>query len=185
MNSESQSILFSAGRNDECMTPRYVVEAIVQYLPENKVYWCPFDHADSAFVDVLRKSGREVVFSHIAEGQDFFDYEPERWDVLLSNPPFTSKSRILERTLSFGKPFGLLMPLTWLMDAAPKLLYGDRQMQLFLFIDRVRFLYPNGRQMDDKVTFGSGFYCWDLLPESLIVSDVRRPGTIGGRFVVR
>lgn len=30
---DSRSILYSAGKNDECYTPEYVVEAIVPYLP--------------------------------------------------------------------------------------------------------------------------------------------------------
>ena len=45
----------------------------------------------------------------IVTGQDFFDYEPDKWDVMVSNPPFTNKRKYFERALSFGKPFALIM----------------------------------------------------------------------------
>ena len=37
-------------------------------------------------------------------GIDFFDFQPEYWDVMVSNPPFTNR-KYFERALSFGKPF--------------------------------------------------------------------------------
>ena len=62
---DSQSILYSKGRNDECMTPRYGVLPIVKYLPKDKIIWCPFDKEDSEFVKVLTEKGYKVVYSHI------------------------------------------------------------------------------------------------------------------------
>lgn len=170
---DSRSILYSAGRNDECFTPDHVVAAIEPYLPKGKVIWCPFDLEDSAFVRVLRGTGHEVVFSHRDYGQDYFLYEPNEWDLMLSNPPFTGKRKIFERALSLGKPFGLLMSLTWLNDSAPKDLFAGRALELFLFRDRVRFLGRDGKELSDKITFASAFYCCDLLPRQIIIHKDR------------
>lgn len=91
---DSGKILYSTGKNDECYTPRYVVESILPYLDRTKTYWLPFDTEGSEFVKVLRREGISYVRSHVEESKDFFDYEPHRWDALLSNPPFTNKSAI-------------------------------------------------------------------------------------------
>ncbi|MDO5306855.1 MAG: hypothetical protein Q4E83_03760 [bacterium] len=105
----------SAGQNDECYTPRYGVEPLLEFLPpfKDKIIWCPFDTEESEFVKVFRSEGYNVVNSHISTGQDFYNYEPEKWDVMISNPPFTNKKGIFARAISFNKPFCLLMSLSW------------------------------------------------------------------------
>lgn len=162
---DSGKILYSTGRNDECYTPRYVVESILPYLDRTKTYWLPFDTEESEFVKVLRREGIHHVRSHVEEGKDFFVYEPDRWDAILSNPPFTNKRAIFERALSFGKPFALLMSNTWLNDSAPKVLFMERDLQLLLFRNRIQFNSLH------KITFSSSFFCWDFLPKQIIIID--------------
>ena len=55
--------------------------------------------------------GYRVVRSHIDEGKDFFKYEPEEWDILISNPPYSIKDAIIKRVYELNKPFALLLPL--------------------------------------------------------------------------
>ena len=120
----SQKVLYSSGKNDECYTPAYGVAPIIKYIPPKATVWCPFDTNESEFVKQINENGNKVIASHIDNGQDFYGYEPsERWDVMISNPPFTNKRKIFERALSFNKPFALMFPLTWLNDAAPKQIF--------------------------------------------------------------
>lgn len=166
---DSQKVLYSTGNNDECYTPVYVVEEIIPYLPKDKIIWCPFDKEDSAFVRVLKNNGFNVINSHIEYGQDYYQYEPEHWDIMVSNPPFTNKRQIFERALSFNKPFALIMSNTWLNDSAPKVLFKDRDLQLLMFRNRIKFL--NNGVINNKITFSSSFFCWNLLPKQIIISD--------------
>lgn len=142
---------------------------ILPYLDKNKVYWLPFDKDDSEYVKVLRDYGYKYINSHIDNGQDYYSYEPERWDVMLSNPPFTNKRKIFERALSFGKPFALLMSNTWLNDSAPKVLFKDKDLQLLIFRNRIKFL--NNGVVNNKITFSSSFFCYNFLPKQIIISD--------------
>lgn len=132
--------------------------------------WCPFDKEDSEFVRQLLLNGYEVIYSHIQNGQDFYTYEPEKWDILVSNPPFTNKRKIFERALSFDKPFALLMSNTWLNDAAPKQLFSTKQLQLLMFEERIRFL--NNGVINNKITFSSSYYCYNLLPKDIIMEKL-------------
>ena len=166
---DSQRILYSKGSNDECYTPRYVVKELLPYLPKDKVIWCPFDTKESEFVKVLSEEGFKVVNSHISYGQDYYTYEPNYWDIIVSNPPFTNKRKIFERALSFNKPFALLMSNTWLNDSAPKVLFKEKDLQLLMFRNRIKFL--NNGIVNNKITFSSSFFCWNLLPKQIIISD--------------
>ena len=150
---DSGKLMYSSGSNDECYTPDYGVEPILKYIPEGDIVWCPFDTKDSEFVKQISKTN-EVIYSHISTGQDFFDYEPHAWDVIVSNPPFTNKRKYFERVLSFGKPFALIMTNTWLNDSAPKQLFKDKDLQLLMFDKRMKFISPDGRN-NDKITFSS------------------------------
>lgn len=103
--------LSSNKTDNELYTPFYAVDPIIKYLPKDKVIWCPFDEKWSAFYVHLRELGYRVIRSSLSDGQDFFKYEPERWDLIVSNPPFSVKDKVLERLYSFQKPFAVLLPL--------------------------------------------------------------------------
>lgn len=167
---DSQAILYSVGDNDECYTPAYAVKPIIKYLPQGKTIWCPFDDQESNYVKELTAAGFNVVATHIRGGRDFYKYEPDRWDIIVSNPPFTGKRHIFERALSFNKPFALLMSNTWLNDSAPKQLFKERQLQLLMFDKRIKFL--NNGVVNNKITFSSSYYCWNLLPRDIIMEEL-------------
>lgn len=169
MSIDSKAVLYSTGNNDECYTPRYAVEALLPYLSKDKIYWLPFDRDDSEFVKVLKDNGFKYVNSHIDYGKDFYTYEPEEWDVIISNPPFTNKRKIFERALSFNKPFALIMSNTWLNDSAPKVLFKDKDLQLLMFRNRIKFM--NNGVINNKITFSSSFFCYDFLPKQIIMCD--------------
>ena len=170
MLNTSKNILYSAGRNDECYTPDYGVAPIVKYVPKGATVWCPFDTEDSEFVKQISQQNK-VVYSHISLGQDFFEYEPESWDVIVSNPPFTNKRKYFERALSFKKPFALIMTNTWLNDSAPKQLFKEKELQLLMFDKRMKFTNPDGRQ-NNKITFSSSYFCYDFLPKQIIMEEL-------------
>lgn len=170
-NLDSGKVLYSKGKNDECYTPEYAVKPILKYIPEGKVIWCPFDLEHSFFVKLISKQN-EVVSSHIEEGLDFYNYEPDHWDIMISNPPFTNKRQIFERALSFEKPFALLMSNTWLNDSAPKHLFEDKDLELLMFDKRIQY-FKDGVSMGSP-TFSSSYYCWNFLPKQIVMERLTK-----------
>lgn len=160
------TIYTSKGNNDECHTPKYAIFPLLEYLEpfKGKVIWCPFDTENSNFVKVLKEHGHDVIYSHINNGQDFFEYQPEHFDLIVSNPPFTNKKAYFERALSFNKPFALLMSLTWLNDAAPVEIFYNKNLQLLMFDKRIKF---ENQPQTKRINFKSAYYCVDLLPSKL------------------
>ena len=170
---DSGKLMYSGGSNDECYTPDYGVKPILKYIPKDSIVWCPFDTVESEFVKQIEKQN-EVTYSHIGTGRDFFKYEPYEWDVIVSNPPFTNKRKYFERALSFNKPFALIMSNTWLNDSAPAKLFKDRDLQLLMFDKRMKFISPDGRD-NNKITFSSSYYCWNMLPKQIIMETLDVP----------
>lgn len=169
----SQAILYNKTGNDEAYTPDYAVKPIVKYIPKDSVVWCPFDKPNSEFVKILSLTNK-VIYSHIDDGEDFFNYEPkEHWDCIVSNPPFKGKRQFFERALSLNKPFALIMTNTWLNDAYSKKVYMEagKQMQLLMFDKRIKFNNPYGKP-NNKITFSSSYYCCDFLPKDLICEEL-------------
>lgn len=166
----SQNILYTKGSNDECYTPECAIYPILKFIPKQKIIWCPFDKKDSNFVKLISKNN-VVIYSHIDNDRDFYTYEPDEWDIIISNPPFTNKRKIFERALSFNKPFGLIMSNTWLNDSAPKKLFKDKDLQLLMFEERIKF--KNNGVVQNKITFSSSYYCYKLLPKQIIMDSIK------------
>lgn len=156
--------------SDEQYTPRYAVLPIIKHLPKGKTIWCPFDTEHSEFVIALKEAGFRVLYSHIGIGQDFFVYEPLEWDIIVSNPPFSIKQKILERCLSLGKPFALLMGNLWLNSSAPYRLFKEKEMQILLFDKRIQFTEKNGGY------FGSSYFCHMVLPKQIVFEGLEKTG---------
>ena len=170
---DSGKLMFSGGNNDECYTPDYGVQPILKYIPKDAIVWCPFDTQESEFVKQISQQN-EVIYSHLDTGQDFFTYEPDVWSCLVSNPPFTNKRKFFERALSFNKPFAMIMTNTWLNDSAPKQLFKDKDLQLLMFEQRMKFISPDGRD-NNKITFSSSYYCYNMLPKQIIMESLDMP----------
>ncbi len=159
--------------NNEFYTPEYVVEHITEYVPKDAVIWCPFDTKDSHFVKVLSRTNK-VLYSHIADGCDYYETNPDGWDIMISNPPFQGKKQIFERALEFGKPFALLMTLQWLNDAAPHRIWpsAGKDLELLTFDKRIHYLNGITGDVEKKTTFSSAFYCSDFLPKQIVMKEL-------------
>ncbi|WP_051418392.1 hypothetical protein [Mesoplasma seiffertii] len=106
---------YQRANNNEFYTPAEPIQELIKMLkiPKNKIIWCPFDTSESEFVKEFQKNGYKVIYSHLDFNQDFYLYEPsEKWDLIISNPPFTAKRLLIERCESFKKPFCLLYGAT-------------------------------------------------------------------------
>ena len=129
MVSKNNQVYYINGGGDEQYTPPKTVEILLPHIQhlKGKIIWLPFDRDDSQFVKVLKANGFKVKNSHIDYGQDFFKYEPDKWDVIISNPPYTNKRAYWERCLAFGKPFALLLPINILSDSVINATLAERE----------------------------------------------------------
>ena len=159
---------------DEVFTPFYAVEPLLEFLPKGKMIWCPFDEEWSAFYQILSEKGFEVIRSNLREGKDFFEYEPEKWDILVSNPSFSKKDDVLKKAFSFGKPFALLLPVNSIQGKARYKIFQN-EIQMLCFDARVDYHTQNNMECTTKGNhFGSAYFCRDLLPTKLELRQLNK-----------
>lgn len=159
---------------DERYTPFYAVEPLLKFLDKEKIIWCPFDDDWSAFVKLFKENGFNVVNSSLSKGQNFFDFEPSNWDILISNPPFSKKDRILDRIIGFNKPYALLLPIDT-FQAQQYFNFLSNNLQILLFDQRIEyFQYPDFENTKSGISFGSAYFCKDFLPRDIVTERLRK-----------
>ena len=158
--------------SNEYYTPYYAVIPILKYIPKNKKIWCPFDREWSAFYQTFKGNGYDVIRSHIDEGKDFFEYEPEEYDIIISNPPYNIKDDILRRLDELNKSYAMLLPLSTL-QGKKRYPYLKNGIQLLAFDDRVMFHnMENMKNTVNSIAFGTAYFCRNVLPKDLILEKL-------------
>jgi hypothetical protein len=130
---------------DACQTPAYALDPLLPYLPREWVIWEPAC-GEGLLVEALYDSDfaeGQVVASDILTGQNFFDYEPEVWDCLITNPPFSIKDKWLKRCYELGKPFALILPAEIPGTAYAAVLFEKFGVEIIYVRPRINFKMPN------------------------------------------
>ena len=95
--------------DDGYMTPKHVWEDITAHIPKDKIIYEPF-FGDGASGRYLKELGCMTV---IHEKIDFFSHQ-FKYDLIISNPPYSCKKKIFEKLIQDDKPFILLVPISTL-----------------------------------------------------------------------
>ena len=158
----------STKESDEVYTPYYAVEPILKYLKPNSKIWCPFDKEWSAFVNLLKDAGHEVVFTHLDNDQNFF-FTKVDCDYIISNPPYSIKDQVLGKLYELGIPFMMLLPLPSLQAKERFELFNKQGLELLIFDDRIGYHSKDSMQVPEKSnSFASIYFCWNVLPKQII-----------------
>lgn len=159
---------------DNYNTPSMLVNMLVPYLKKWEIdfvnengyrplIWLPFDTDESKYYTILKAEGFQVVRSHLNDGKDFFHYQPAQFDIIVSNPPFSTKLDIFERIIfDLKKPFVLLMNMM-------SINYSEIG-NLFQFVNpKIQFIIPDKKVSFDGNTssFCSGYVCYDFIDHTI------------------
>lgn len=159
--------------SDEVYTPSYAIKPLLKYISKDKIIWCPFDTEDSEYVKILNNNGNKVIFSHIDNGQNFFEYEPEEnYDLIISNPPFSIKDMIIKRLDELNKPYAILLPVPTLQGQ--KRFPYMKNCQALIFDKRINyFKNKETKEIQKGISFGSFYLCRNFLPKDLIFEELK------------
>lgn len=157
------------GESNEYYT-RYVeaiklVDFLDKYNLKDKIIWCPFDLNTSYIVIALKERGYNVIYTHIDTGQDFLSYNPNfNWDIMISNPPFSKRTKFFNRINYHNKPYIMLQPLMFFNNNSMiRELTKDSNRYRFLFpTNRMGFITKQGKEYDKTTSFYSFWICKDI-----------------------
>jgi len=115
-----------------------------------------------------------VIYTHIDDGKDFFKFEPDEYDAIISNPPFSKKDRVLKRLYQLDKPFAVLLPMNSLQGIT-RYEYFKNGIQLLAFDQRVGFHNVDNLEKPVEGTpFASAYFCRNILPKDLIIEQLKK-----------
>ena len=165
----------AGSKNDEFYTPYYAVEPLIKYLKPDTTVWCSFDTEDSLFVKVLKREGHQVLNSHINEGKDFFEYIPlVEYDYIISNPPYSLKTEVLEKLFKMDKPFAMLVGVAGLFESQKRFeMFRDNDWEIMYFNRRVSFMkdFTSGKTALNP-PFSSVYITHDILPKKVVFEEI-------------
>jgi len=138
-------------KDDDYETPLSAWQSLAPFLPTDKVLWEAF-YASGASGEHLRSLG----FTVVHEDEDFF--QVNRGDIVVSNPPFSQKKKVLERLHALNKPFVLLLPASVLGTRMLSDLFPDIQ----VIVPKGRISFVKNGEQTKGVWFATFFYCWKM-----------------------
>ena len=161
-------------QNDEFYTPRYAIKPLLKYLEQYNTIWCPFDTEESLFVKELKKVGHRVIYTHILNGKDFFKYEPENYDCIVSNPPYSLKSEVFERLFELKKPFAMLVGVVGIFESQKRFnMFKNNNFEIMYFNKRISYFrnYNDEKPMLNP-PFSSVYITSEILPKQIVFEEI-------------
>jgi len=150
-NHETQC--FGGSKHDDFETPFEAWKLIFDKIGTDKKVWCPF-FCEGSLTEHLNK----LNVSFIHRDEDFYEYEPE-CDIIVDNPPYSTKEKVFKRCLELGKPFALLVPLDTLERKYIPRLFDINKLEIIIPKNRYNF---KGGQNKKNCPFKSVWLCYDM-----------------------
>jgi len=155
-------------KNDELYTPNEAIYPLLKYLPKNKIIWECTDYGESNITKILKKNGYNVIGTHINDGFDFLNDNPDfEFDMIITNPPYSIKDKFIKKCYELNKPFCLLLPITTLEGKKRGEMFRKYGIEVLVLDKRINFM-----KNKKNVWFNTSWFCWNVLPEKLIFEKV-------------
>ena len=154
------------GSSDIFQTPPHAFDYISPYIDRGLIVW-ESATGHGMLADAIKSRGFEVVRSDIMTDQNFFEYQPDKWDVQITNPPYSIKDDWIERSYKLGKPFALLMPVSALHSTKRCNLFREHGISLVIPPKRINFVTPS--KQGSGAWFPVMWFCHGLnMPDQII-----------------
>ena len=145
-------------KDDNYYTPKYVWENIKNFIPKNKIIWEPFWGDGKSGKDL-----QDLGFNVIHKKEDFF--KTNYGDIVITNPPYSKKKKVLQRLKDLNKPFILIMPCSTITTKYLRNLY--KEIQIIIPPKRIHFIKNNN--LTSRCNFDCFYFCYKInLPQDII-----------------
>jgi hypothetical protein len=148
-------------KHDDYMTPKTAWQDINEYIPKDKIIYEAF-YGDGMSGQYLEELGCKKV---IHKKKDFFTYTP-KYDILISNPPFSLSKEIMKRLAELDKPFIVIMPSSKINTSYMRNNFINKGLQIIIPRKRIHFIKKINGEIPDKwknsCNFDCFYYCYKL-----------------------
>ena len=132
---------------------QFLAESIDLTAP-GQVIWDPFFSTGRAKVHLEAAFPDHTI---IHEDRDFFQWTPDRYDCVITNPPFSIRKRITEEMIARGKPFAMLIRHEGVFTGYMQKYYREHpdDLQVLIPPKRINFIDPETGKVVPGVRFHS------------------------------
>ena len=123
---------------NDMYTPPEAMEYIIPFLNKDLIYWeaC---YGKGHMADELRRNRFNVIGN---ENIDCLVSEPDKWDFLITNPPFNGNKKFIERAIDLKKPFAFLVRLEHIGGVEAMRLLKDLDFRIIIPEKRINYITP-------------------------------------------
>ena len=139
---------------DDWNSPKEAFEDIAHLLPTDKIIWEPF-YGDGNSGKYLTELGFTVEHHDI----DFYENPVFDYDIIVSNPPYSSKQRLFKRLAEINKPFMLLLPVSTITKKFLKTYFKD-EIQIVIPSKRIHFI--KGGELSKRCWYDTMWVCYKM-----------------------
>lgn len=151
------------GIYDDCYSPPYILHPILPYIPKDTVIWEPCA-GDDYLGDALRLAGYTVISTDLRHGREFDLFTmatPPGVGLILTNPPYSIKARVIAELLRRRLPWALFVPFETTASKKVRDLFAPGTMEQMYLDGRPSFRMPHmgwagGGSMFDTIWLSCG-----------------------------
>lgn len=168
----------AGSQNDEFYTPKFAIKPIMKYLKPNSYIWCPFDIKESNYVKLFTEAGHNVLCTHIDNGVDFFKYNYSNIniDYIISNPPYSLKTEVLQRLFEINIPFAMLVGVVGLFESQKRFdMFKNNKFEIMYFNKHVSYMKDyTSNKLELNPPFSSVYICHNILPQQIVFEEINK-----------
>jgi len=162
------------GSNNEVYTPKEAIYPLLPFLNKSSVIFdCAF--GTGRLAEHFSKEGFTVIGNRNIDflgRKDFEAHLGQKFDIIITNPPYSFKDEFLEKAFRIEKPFAFLLPLTTLEGIRRGKMFKDNGIQIIIPNRRINFEIPSGKKSS---WFATAWFTWGLnLPKDLNFVELNR-----------
>lgn len=147
------------------------LKALLPFIHPDWRIWEPAcGDSNTPMMDMIRDDcGRSAIGTDIRRNpaHDFLCFEqPEDWDCIITNPPYSIKDDWIARCYELGKPWALLLPYTTMEGQRRQAMFKKHGVDVLYLARRPQFTTPNGNKGGSW--FPAAWFTWKILPERIM-----------------
>ena len=117
-----------------------------------------------------------MLHTHLSEGKDFFKLKKCNVDYIISNPPYSRKTEVLEKLFKLDIPFAMLVGVVGLFESKKRFeMFKNNQFEIMYFDKRIAYFKDYDEQKPSlNPPFSSVYVCHNVLPRQIVFEELKK-----------
>ena len=101
-----------------------------------------------------------------------------KYDYIISNPPYSLKGKVFKRLFEIGKPFAMLVGVVGLFESEERFsMFANNDFEIMYLNKRVSYFKDYAEQKPSlNPPFSSVYVCKDVLPKQIVFERIEKNG---------